>query len=48
MFPPTPNPTTAKRDARVKKLGEPPAARPNTPAIKSVKLKDQLEDEPNQ
>ena len=42
MLPPTPNPTTANREANVTKFGAPPAARPNTPAMNSVKLKGHL------
>ena len=41
-FPPTPMPSTARRDARVTKLFEPPEARPNTPAINRVTLNDHL------
>ena len=44
MLPPTPNPTTANKEARVTKFGDPPAARPNTPAMNSVKLNGHLVD----
>ena len=40
--PPTPTPTTAMNDAKVIKLGEPPAARPKTPARNRVILKHHL------
>lgn len=41
-FPPTPRPSTASRDASVMKFGDPPAARPKTPARKRVMLNDHL------
>jgi len=41
-FPPTPTPITANKEAKVRKLGDPPAARPKTPAIKRVILKHHL------
>lgn len=41
-FPPTPVPKAAIKDASVTKSGDPPAARPNTPAISRVKLNDHL------
>jgi len=40
--PPTPTPITARSDANVIKLGEPPAARPKTPARNRVTLKHHL------
>jgi hypothetical protein len=41
-MPPTPVPRTAMKDARVTKFGDPPAAIPNRPAMRRVRLKDQL------
>ena len=41
-IPPTPTPTTARSDANAIKLGEPPAARPKTPARRRVTLKHHL------
>ena len=41
-LPPTPTPMTANSDAKVRKLFDPPAARPKVPAIRSVILKDHL------
>lgn len=41
-LPPTPTPSTARREARVTKFPEPPAARPNMPAMRRVRLKDHL------
>ena len=43
-LPPTPRPSTARREARVMKFGEPPAANPNTPAKNSVMLNDHLQE----
>lgn len=40
-LPPTPTPSTASKEANVRKLDEPPAASPNIPAMRSVTLKDQ-------
>jgi hypothetical protein len=46
--PPTPRPTTASREAKVKKFGEPPAASPKTPAISRVcRVADEMEWETN-
>lgn len=42
MFPPTPTPSTATKEARAIKFGDPPAAIPNILAMKSVRLKDHL------
>lgn len=42
MFPPTPTPRTATKEARATKLGDPPAAIPNMLAKKRVRLKDHL------
>ena len=43
-LPPTPTPRTASRDASVRKLLEPPAAKPKIPAMRSVILKDHLKE----
>ena len=40
--PPTPTPTTAIKEASAMKLGAPPAASPNIPAMSKVMLKDHL------
>lgn len=45
MFPPTPTPMTASKDASVTKFDEPPEARPKIPAINNVMLKDHLQAE---
>lgn len=40
--PPTPTPITANKEASATKLGAPPAASPNIPAMAKVMLKDHL------
>ena len=43
--PPTPAQVIVRREARLTKLGEPPAAKPKTAVARRVKLNDHLEND---